>query len=197
MRRQSTWRTLQRRELLPLVCNQGLQLHFSWIQVRVDLISDLVVFAFIVFAVVMGNRQLVTLGVVALVIDSCITFCGYASGIARMWRDVEVEIVSIERVCEYIRNKHEAPWRYPTSRVPPSWPVHGRIVFQDLCLRYRPDDDLVLKSINLAVEGSQRVGVVGRTGAGRHAPYQAPVAMYGVFRQNVTHGGTVPPCRTG
>ncbi|KAH7697850.1 multidrug resistance-associated protein 1-like protein, partial [Aphelenchoides avenae] len=139
----------------------------TWIQVRVDLISDLVVFAFIVFAVVMGNRQLVTLGVVALVIDSCITFCGYASGIARMWRDVEVEIVSIERVCEYIRNKHEAPWRYPTSRVPPSWPVHGRIVFQDLCLRYRPDDDLVLKSINLAVEGSQRVGVVGRTGAGK------------------------------
>src|SRR4051794_16232850 len=70
-----------------------LHLHFSWIQVRVDLVSDLVVFACIVFAVVMGDRQLVTLGVVALVIHSCITFTGYTSAIAKMWRDVEVEIV--------------------------------------------------------------------------------------------------------
>ena len=48
-----------------------------------------------------------------------------------------------------------------------SWPQSGKIEFQSFNLRYRHDTDLALKDLNFIVEASQKIGVVGRTGAGK------------------------------
>ncbi|KPI93322.1 putative multidrug resistance-associated protein lethal(2)03659 [Papilio xuthus] len=51
--------------------------------------------------------------------------------------------------------------------IPPTWPAEGRVVFQNVSLRYAPDEAPVLKNLNLEIESGWKVGIVGRTGAGK------------------------------
>uniref|UniRef100_A0A915DLA1 Uncharacterized protein n=1 Tax=Ditylenchus dipsaci TaxID=166011 RepID=A0A915DLA1_9BILA len=138
-----------------------------WIQVRMDILTDLAVFIFILTAILLGNAQLLSLGSLALVINSGVTFSGFLGEIARSWREVEVQVVGIERVQEYINNEPEAEWRKPTKPLSERWPTKGRILFENFCFRYRPDSDLVLQNLNFEVKGGEKVGIVGRTGAGK------------------------------
>lgn len=48
-----------------------------------------------------------------------------------------------------------------------SWPRNGQIQFVDFSCRYRKDTERVLKKINFVIKGGEKVGVVGRTGAGK------------------------------
>lgn len=50
---------------------------------------------------------------------------------------------------------------------PTNWPHEGRIHLDKYSLRYRPDLDLVLKEVSANVKGGERIGIVGRTGAGK------------------------------
>ena len=47
------------------------------------------------------------------------------------------------------------------------WPQNGHISFKDVHLRYRPETDLVLKGLTFDVPSGLKVGIVGRTGAGK------------------------------
>lgn len=47
------------------------------------------------------------------------------------------------------------------------WPADGQVRFNDYKVRYRDGLDLVLKGITVSIEGGQKVGIVGRTGAGK------------------------------
>jgi len=51
--------------------------------------------------------------------------------------------------------------------VPDTWPAKGEIEFKDVYLRYRPNTDLALKGLNFKIKQGVKVGVVGRTGAGK------------------------------
>lgn len=53
------------------------------------------------------------------------------------------------------------------------WPKEGKIEFNDVELRYRPETDMVLKKLNLEIAPGEKVGVVGRTGAGKSTIAQA------------------------
>lgn len=81
--------------------------------------------------------------------------------------DIETNIVSVERIKEYGEIPHEAPWELPNKAPPITWPDDGVVVFKDYGLRYRPGLDLVLKNINVSIKSGEKVGIVGRTGAGK------------------------------
>lgn len=84
----------------------------------------------------------------------------------RMSCDIETNIVSVERMDEYSTLKTEAPEEIPTSRPPMGWPSSGGIRFVGYSTRYRENLDLVLKGISFNIEPGEKIGVVGRTGAG-------------------------------
>ena len=81
---------------------------------------------------------------------------------------LETNIVSVERVKEYSETVPEASWKsLPNNEPPANWPAEGRIAIEDYSTRYRPGLDLVLKGIDFAIRAHERIGIVGRTGAGR------------------------------
>lgn len=45
----------------------------------------------------------------------------------------------------------------PAKKPPPSWPEKGKIVFKDLCLRYAPEEPLVLKKLNFEIKPGEKV----------------------------------------
>jgi ATP-binding cassette, subfamily C (CFTR/MRP), member 1 len=55
----------------------------------------------------------------------------------------------------------------PGNRPPVTWPKHGAVSFNNYSTRYREGLDLVLKNINLDIKSHEKIGVVGRTGAGK------------------------------
>lgn len=87
--------------------------------------------------------------------------------IVRSATEVETNIVSIERIQEYIDLPSEAPLVIPENRPDDSWPAEGAIVFDDYSTRYREGLDLVLKGVSFTIKPGTKVGVCGRTGAGK------------------------------
>ena len=83
--------------------------------------------------------------------------------------DVEMNVVAIERVKEFTEFEQEAPWIVPNTdmSMPTSWPEKGEIEFKNFQARYRKDLEPVLKGITFKVLGGEKVGIVGRTGAGK------------------------------
>lgn len=79
---------------------------------------------------------------------------------------VENNIVSVERVEEYADLQQEAPWTNSVE-VNGEWPKDGIIEFKDFEVRYREGLDLVLKGISFVCNSQEKIGIVGRTGAGK------------------------------
>ncbi len=73
---------------------------------------------------------------------------------------------AVERIIEYESLPQESPDIIEDHRPPQGWPAQGQIKFVDYDLKYRKGD-LVLKKINATIDGMQKVGIVGRTGAGK------------------------------
>lgn len=81
---------------------------------------------------------------------------------------LESDCVAIERIIEYTRTKQEAPWNLPTNeKIHHNWPDKGTIQFHSYQTRYREGLDLVLKGIDMDVNSEEKVGICGRTGAGK------------------------------
>lgn len=48
-----------------------------------------------------------------------------------------------------------------------NWPNEGKVIFKNAQLRYRPDTEIVLDNLSFEVKAGEKIGVVGRTGAGK------------------------------
>ena len=79
------------------------------------------------------------------------------------------QMVSAERVMGYGRLEPEAELdtSFPYKRPPPSWPEEGKITMEDVAFQYSSELPLVLKNLCFTIQPAEKVGVVGRTGAGK------------------------------
>ena len=78
-------------------------------------------------------------------------------------------MISAERVLDYCRLKPEAPLETvpPSNKPPPGWPDKGKITMEDVAFQYSSELPLVLKNVCFSIEPSEKIGIVGRTGAGK------------------------------
>lgn len=83
----------------------------------------------------------------------------------RQWSEMENQMTSVERVKEYIDIQPEAD---KTNKKPPkSWPEEGTIKFDNTSLRYASNEPYVLKNLSFKINSAEKIGIVGRTGAGK------------------------------
>ncbi|KAI8052828.1 P-loop containing nucleoside triphosphate hydrolase protein [Syncephalis plumigaleata] len=85
----------------------------------------------------------------------------------RMYGYVEMNMNSIERVKEYFDIEQEAPAIIEDNRVDENWPENGEVRVESLMLRYTQEHDPVVQDLSFVVRPGERVGIVGRTGAGK------------------------------
>lgn len=136
-----------------------------WISMSLETLGNVVVFFASLFAVV--QRESITGGDAGLSIAYALQATTAINLVVRMTSDLETYIVAVERVKEYTNIESEARRYIPGLDPPESWPEKGVVEFKDYSTRYRSDLDLVLRDINLKLKSCQKVGVVGRTGAGK------------------------------
>ena len=82
---------------------------------------------------------------------------------------VNSEMVSFERCLKITQLPQEAQMRKPVplDENNDQWITHGKITFDNYSTRYRPDTDIVLKNLNFEIMPGEKIGIVGRTGAGK------------------------------
>src|SRR5882757_4742712 len=81
---------------------------------------------------------------------------------------LETEMVCVERVREYSQLESEYSWESTDANKPSDvWPTSASIEFIDYSASYRPGLEPVLKNLNFRIESGEKVGIVGRTGAGK------------------------------
>ncbi|ODA81221.1 hypothetical protein RJ55_04185 [Drechmeria coniospora] len=139
-----------------------------WLAVRLEFIGAVVILAAASFSIVsVANHSGLSPGLVGLAMSYALQITSSLNWIVRQTVEVETNIVSVERVLEYARLPSEAPEVIPGKRPPVAWPANGEVDFENYSTRYREGLDLVLKNISLDIKSHEKIGVVGRTGAGK------------------------------
>lgn len=136
-----------------------------WLGIRVEFVGNCVVLFSALFAVI--GRSSLSPGLVGLSVSYALQVTMVLNWMIRMLSDLESNIVAVERVKEYSKTETEAPWVVAGSRPAKDWPLKGEVEFRNYSVRYREGLELVLKNLNLQVHGGEKVGIVGRTGAGK------------------------------
>lgn len=136
-----------------------------WLSIILDTMGGVIILFATVFAVM--SRFTLSPSIVGLSISYALQITVSMTWLVRMSTQLETNIVSVERILEYSNTPSEADWHEGTTHPSSDWPSEGAVEFKDFGLRYRQNLELVLKNVNLDVKSGEKIGIVGRTGAGK------------------------------
>ncbi|KAL8947107.1 MAG: hypothetical protein Q9222_006574 [Ikaeria aurantiellina] len=136
-----------------------------WLAFRVDVTGALVSFFAGVFIIL--RIKTIDAGAAGLSMTYAVMFSENVLWLVRLYSINEQNMNSVERLKEYMDVEQEAAAIKPEARPPGSWPSHGAIKFHGYSTSYRLDLEPVLKKVSFNVQPGERVGIVGRTGAGK------------------------------
>lgn len=137
-----------------------------WLSLRLDVIGNAL--ALITCLLIVTNVIRISPSTAGVLLTYVLQVVGMIQFAIRQLAEMENAMNSTERI-QYYAN--ELPFeKLETEDMitpPPSWPKTGTINFSDVTMRYRPGLPLVLKGLDVTIQGGERVGIVGRTGAGK------------------------------
>ncbi|KAI5953752.1 hypothetical protein KGF57_003961 [Candida theae] len=137
-----------------------------WLAIHMDFVATL--FALLIALLCVFRVFNVSASTVGLILSYVLQIAGQLSMLIRTFTQVENEMNSAERLNSYATSlPTEAPYIITENAPPPNWPSQGTIVFDYASLAYRPGLPLVLKNLNFSVKPIEKIGICGRTGAGK------------------------------
>ncbi|KAF8530144.1 ABC protein [Hysterangium stoloniferum] len=172
---------LENRALYPTITTQ------RWLAVRLGFLSAIMVLVVGILAIVGIN------GITPAQIGLILTFTSSSltqslNIVTRQSAEVENFMSSVERLTDYSDTdllEQEAPHEKDDVKPPQEWPSEGAIEFKDVVMSYRPGLDPVLKGISMSIRSGEKIGIVGRTGAGKSS------LMVTLFRLGELSSGSI------
>jgi ATP-binding cassette, subfamily C (CFTR/MRP), member 4 len=138
-----------------------------WLEIVCVIYIAVVTLSFLV----LGNNAMGgSIGLAITQVMNLIFMCQWGM---RQTAELENQMTSVERVIEYSKLPEEVTTTAPATNVPESWPERGRIQFKNFFLKYSAEGNFVLKNFNFTIEPMEKIGIVGRTGAGKSTIIQA------------------------
>lgn len=154
-----------------LDCNQrailASQAASQWLGLRLQLMGVAMISGVGIIAVIQHQFDAADPGIVGLAIAYALSVTGMLGGVVNAFTETEREMVAVERVHQYITDIHCEPQKVSSQSAPYAWPSQGVVEFQNVILKYREHLSPSLKHINFQTRPSEKIGVVGRTGAGK------------------------------
>ncbi|KAI4855441.1 ABC multidrug transporter-like protein, partial [Aureobasidium sp. EXF-8846] len=153
-----------------------------WLSVRLDAAGNAMVLT--VGILVVTSRLSINPSVSGLLLSSIISVVQYLQYSVRQLAEVENNMNSTERLHHYAVNLGQEAALYAPG-VRPTWPEKGEIVFDDVHMKYREDLPMILRGLTVQIKSGERVGIVGRTGAGKSS------ILSSLFRISELNHGTI------
>ncbi|XP_034193261.2 ATP-binding cassette subfamily C member 4 [Osmia lignaria lignaria] len=117
-------------------------------------------------------------GDVGLAISQSMILIGLLQYGVKQSSNMVLQITAVERILQYTDLPKEPPWK-SDDPPPADWPNHGKVVLRNITLKYNPKNSTpVLKNLNVTIEAGWKVGVVGRTGAGKSSLISALFRLF-------------------
>ncbi|XP_046852739.1 ATP-binding cassette subfamily C member 4-like isoform X2 [Xenia sp. Carnegie-2017] len=85
----------------------------------------------------------------------------------RQTAEVESQMVSVERALEYTQITPEARLSVMKEKSSTTWPPFGEIIGENVFFRYHESFSPVIKNLTFRIKAKEKIGIVGRTGAGK------------------------------
>ena len=136
-----------------------------WLAFRVDIAGALVSFFAGVFVILSVGK--IDAGAAGLAMTYAVTFTENVLWFVRLYATNEQNMNSVERIKEYLDVEQEAATIVPDNRPAANWPSQGSVEFINYSTRYRAEFDPVLRNVTLRISPCEKIGIVGRTGAGK------------------------------
>eukprot|EP00002_Diphylleia_rotans_P023662 TRINITY_DN4654_c0_g1_i15.p1 TRINITY_DN4654_c0_g1~~TRINITY_DN4654_c0_g1_i15.p1 ORF type:complete len:1232 (+),score=276.19 TRINITY_DN4654_c0_g1_i15:43-3738(+) len=136
-----------------------------WLGVRLETIGALLV-SMIAYLIAFQSES-IDPGLAGWALTYSLLVTNSLNWLVRSVTECEAHMSSVERVSFYSNIESEAASILDKEPVGPEWPTHGEIRFDDVYVKYRPHLPYVLKGISCAINGGEKIGVCGRTGAGK------------------------------
>ena len=133
----------------------------AWLMYRFDALSACSTFLLTSLALFTG----VSPGLTAFVLSAAGKFVSATHGLCRMYGQLQMDFVSVERIVELLHLEQEPPGSVDP---PASWPtLGGNIVFENVTIQYAPHLDPAVQDISLTIKGGSTTALIGRTGSGK------------------------------
>ncbi|KAJ2288755.1 hypothetical protein IWW55_006442, partial [Coemansia sp. RSA 2706] len=169
----------------------------SWVWLRVDYLSHLL--TLIICLVIVAQPARWDAAAVGLMLVQATQMGAYVTYAGRGWSELQNNMNSVERISHYAAKLEQEPsgqtscGAHPDTKltaitarpITASWPERGTVIIRNLSMCYRPGLPLALRDLDMEVYGGERVGIVGRSGAGKSSLVAA------LFRLTEPTGGKV------
>ncbi|CAK9866172.1 unnamed protein product [Sphagnum jensenii] len=143
---------------------------YRWLSMRLEFLGALMIWIVGMLAV-LGNAQASDPAAFAPLMGLLLS---YAFSIAQLMTNalhlastIENSFNAVDRVGNYTDVTPEASLVIEDERPPPGWPSAGVIEFKNVVMRYTPELPPVLHGVSVKIRSIEKVGIVGRTGAGK------------------------------
>ncbi|XP_058453342.1 ATP-binding cassette sub-family C member 10 [Malaya genurostris] len=137
----------------------------QWLGLRLQLLGAVLVGGAGLLAAI-TSAHLTSPEMVGLAISYALSITGLLSGLLNAVSETEQEFVAVERINQYCELEREVN-ADGTADPPFGWPYQGVVMFDKVFLRYREHLPHVLNGISMHISSCERIGLVGRTGAGK------------------------------
>ncbi|OWZ22784.1 ABC transporter [Phytophthora megakarya] len=138
---------------------------FVWFQLRMELVGCGVVIA--VVSCLVYLRDYLSPGLVGVAFTYALSIDSRLARLVKVWSWLEIEMTSSERILAYASIPPEGEQSILATEPSQSWPETGTISFQDVFFSYKPGSAPVLKGLSFDIRNNEKIGIVGRTGAGK------------------------------
>ncbi|KAJ2831802.1 hypothetical protein FBU31_002204, partial [Coemansia sp. 'formosensis'] len=137
----------------------------SWMSVRMESAGAFVSFTCALF--ILGNLDWLDAGLAGFALTYSMSVSGHMLEAIRSYSANELNMNSVERISQYLSIEQEADLLATPENKPPSdWPKSGNVHIEDLVVEYVPGVP-VLHGISITAKHGEKIGIVGRTGAGK------------------------------
>jgi len=108
-------------------------------------------------------------GLIGLLVTYLLDLSGIMTFLLYQYSLFESNLISFERCRAFtkVEVENDANTKLPVANYSRSWPESGEIEFKNYYAKYRPNLPFVLKDVSFKIHGSEKIGVVGRTGSGK------------------------------
>ncbi|KIP05008.1 hypothetical protein PHLGIDRAFT_14797, partial [Phlebiopsis gigantea 11061_1 CR5-6] len=137
-----------------------------WLGIRLDFLGILL--TFVVAILTVGTRFSISPSQTGVTLSYIISVQQAFGWMIRQSAEVENNMNSVERIIHYSKElEQEPPHEIPDKKPPAPWPSKGQVEMNDVVMKYRPELPAVLRGLTMSIRPGEKIGIVGRTGAGK------------------------------